>query len=72
MKPWKTCAIVAALLFVVLGVSHADAGLFGCCAKDRCPPPPEVEVLLPVYVRDYTDFYSSIEHATNVGKMFIN
>ena len=30
----------------------------------------EVEVLLPVYVRDYTDFYSSIEHATNVGKMF--
>ena len=30
----------------------------------------EVEVLLPVSVRDYTDFYSSIEHATNVGKMF--
>jgi fumarylacetoacetase len=25
---------------------------------------------MPVYVRDYTDFYSSIEHATNVGKMF--
>ncbi|WP_298486924.1 fumarylacetoacetase [uncultured Maribacter sp.] len=25
---------------------------------------------LPVYIRDYTDFYSSIEHATNVGKMF--
>ncbi len=25
---------------------------------------------LPVFVRDYTDFYSSIEHATNVGKMF--
>lgn len=25
---------------------------------------------LPVDVRDYTDFYSSIEHATNVGKMF--
>ncbi|MEL6483870.1 MAG: fumarylacetoacetase, partial [Bacteroidota bacterium] len=23
-----------------------------------------------VYVGDYTDFYSSIEHATNVGKMF--
>ncbi len=30
----------------------------------------EVEVLLPVDIRDYTDFYSSIEHATNVGKMF--
>lgn len=30
----------------------------------------EVEMLLPVKVGDYTDFYSSIEHATNVGKMF--
>lgn len=30
----------------------------------------EVEVLMPVKVGDYTDFYSSIEHATNVGKMF--
>jgi fumarylacetoacetase len=25
---------------------------------------------LPVNIRDYTDFYSSIEHATNVGTMF--
>lgn len=25
---------------------------------------------MPVAVGDYTDFYSSIEHATNVGKMF--
>jgi fumarylacetoacetase len=30
----------------------------------------EVEMLLPVQIGDYTDFYSSIEHATNVGKMF--
>lgn len=30
----------------------------------------ENEPLLPVKVGDYTDFYSSIEHATNVGKMF--
>ncbi len=29
-----------------------------------------IEMLLPVEVGDYTDFYSSIEHATNVGKMF--
>lgn len=27
-------------------------------------------VLMPVKVGDYTDFYSSIEHATNVGTMF--
>lgn len=30
----------------------------------------EVIMHLPVQVGDYTDFYSSIEHATNVGKMF--
>ena len=29
-----------------------------------------VEMMLPVAVGDYTDFYSSIEHATNVGIMF--
>lgn len=30
----------------------------------------EGEMLMPVKIGDYTDFYSSIEHATNVGKMF--
>ncbi len=30
----------------------------------------EVEMQLPVMIGDYTDFYSSREHATNVGKMF--
>ncbi|MCH2214087.1 MAG: fumarylacetoacetase [Flavobacteriales bacterium] len=29
-----------------------------------------VAMHLPVHVGDYTDFYSSIEHATNVGTMF--
>ncbi len=28
------------------------------------------KMCMPVKVGDYTDFYSSIEHATNVGKMF--
>ena len=30
----------------------------------------DAQMHLPVLIRDYTDFYSSIEHATNVGKMF--
>ena len=30
----------------------------------------EVELLIPIQIGDYTDFYSSIEHATNVGIMF--
>jgi fumarylacetoacetase len=30
----------------------------------------QVELRLPVEVRDYTDFYASVFHATNVGSMF--
>ncbi|MFO8147992.1 MAG: fumarylacetoacetase [Bacteroidota bacterium] len=30
----------------------------------------EIEMQLPILVGDYTDFYSSKEHATNVGTMF--
>ncbi len=33
-------------------------------------PMDRAELLLPVQVGDYTDFYSSLEHATNVGTMF--
>lgn len=29
----------------------------------------EVEMLLPIQIGDYTDFYSSREHATNIGTM---
>ncbi|MGK7875571.1 MAG: fumarylacetoacetase [Xenococcaceae cyanobacterium] len=46
---------------------------------DGQKPPPETEILvpmaeaellLPADIGDYTDFYSSIFHATNVGKLF--
>ena len=30
----------------------------------------EVDMLLPALIGDYTDFYASIFHATNVGKLF--
>jgi len=33
-------------------------------------PMTEVQMLLPVRISNYTDFYSSEEHATNVGSMF--
>ncbi|MBI1315346.1 fumarylacetoacetase [bacterium] len=33
-------------------------------------PADEVQMLMPIYVQDYTDFYSSREHASNVGSMF--
>jgi fumarylacetoacetase len=33
-------------------------------------PMAEAQLMLPVIIPDYTDFYSSMEHATNVGSMF--
>src|SRR5205823_2119935 len=33
-------------------------------------PMKDVQMLLPAEISDYTDFYSSREHATNVGSMF--
>jgi fumarylacetoacetase len=40
-------------------------------ARQNCLiPMSDVEMLMPVHVPDYTDFYSSIDHATNMGKMF--
>jgi fumarylacetoacetase len=43
----------------------ADAGL----ADDVLVPLAEADQLLPIEVGDYVDFYSSIEHATNVGRL---
>lgn len=37
---------------------------------DLLHPCGSVQMLLPVQIGDYTDFYSSREHATNVGTMF--
>jgi fumarylacetoacetase len=40
-------------------------------AMEAClVPQSEVEMLLPAHIGDYTDFYASIYHATNVGSMF--
>ena len=33
-------------------------------------PMDDADMLMPVRVGDYTDFYASIDHATNVGSMF--
>ena len=33
-------------------------------------PQREAEMLLPAQIGDYTDFYASVHHATNVGSMF--
>jgi fumarylacetoacetase len=47
-------------------VLKTDAALFNRIFKKQR----DVQMLMPVKVGDYTDFYSSIDHATNVGTMF--
>lgn len=47
-------------------VLKTDAALFKRIFKKQT----DVTMLMPVKVGDYTDFYSSIDHATNVGTMF--
>lgn len=39
-------------------------------AEKALIPMPDAELLRPVAVGDYIDFYSSLEHATNLGEMF--
>ena len=39
-------------------------------ADSAAIPLDEVELKLPFEVADYVDFYSSLEHATNMGRMF--
>ena len=38
--------------------------------ETRLAPIGEVEMLCPAAIGDYTDFYASIHHATNVGSLF--
>ncbi len=39
-------------------------------AEDCLIPMNEVRMLVPHTIGDYTDFYASVYHATNIGKMF--
>lgn len=48
---------------------RSDSKLQGQLAECLIPMS-EVEYTLPCTIGDYTDFYTSIHHATNVGKLF--
>jgi fumarylacetoacetase len=62
-QAWRqTRALLQDLVDGKLAYSHDSAGLF--------VPMSELKMLLPVAIGDYTDFYASKEHATNVGCMF--
>jgi len=59
-----------ARLSELLSADHPEAAdhrraLEGCLFSAR-----DVEMLVPAHIGDYTDFYASVFHATNVGMMF--
>lgn len=66
----KVCTVevrnkIIALLTDASSVLKSDKALFNAVFKKQ----DKVKMLLPVRVGDYTDFYSSIDHATNIGAM---
>jgi fumarylacetoacetase len=42
----------------------------GAAVRAALVPRPDVALRLPFEVADYVDFYASLDHATNVGRMF--
>ncbi len=48
----------------------SGAGFAAGRERTLLTPIAEAELLLPCAIGDYTDFYASIHHATNVGSMF--
>jgi fumarylacetoacetase len=54
----------------LLDVSHDDLQQNEHHVAQVLVPIQQVELCMPIQIGDYTDFYSSREHATNVGTMF--
>jgi fumarylacetoacetase len=65
MGPAAWSALRLALSRALREGAQAQAALQDCLV-----PQAEVEYTVPAQVGDYTDFYTSVHHATNVGKLF--
>ncbi|MGE0434058.1 MAG: fumarylacetoacetase [Planctomycetota bacterium] len=61
---------VRARLSQLLGKDHAELRDNATLRKSALYPQADVTMVLPVEIGDYTDFYASRDHATNVGTMF--
>ena len=55
-----------AALSEALAVGSAQAGALQACLLAQA----DAEMLLPCRIGDYTDFYTSVHHATNIGRLF--
>ncbi len=72
---WLSGDVLNAYLALPTTAARRPAERIGEDARMRAPQRdvfslPRMHALLPVRVGDYTDFYASIHHATNVGKLF--
>jgi fumarylacetoacetase len=56
-------------LFSLLDAEHPDAERLQDAVALLLVPQADAEMFLPAAVGDYTDFYASVFHATNVGRM---
>jgi fumarylacetoacetase len=64
LGPGASTALRRALSRVLAAGSASDA------VAPHLVPMSEAEMLVPAAIGDYTDFYASVFHATNIGKIF--
>ena len=65
MTPQAWSALRLALSRALRAGAAEEAQLKSCLV-----PQAEAEYAVPAQIGDYTDFYTSVHHATNVGKLF--
>jgi len=63
---WRECRTICQRLLGKGSTLANDPNLQAACMVDQA----KVRMVMPANIGDYTDFYSSRYHATNVGKMF--
>lgn len=66
----KKCGEVRARVAELLRIDNDELQRDKAVSEIALVPMSEVQMMLPVEIKNYTDFYSSEEHATNVGSMF--
>ena len=65
------CSALRSRLQELLSAGALDQPKLDRSNVERCLVPMQTaQLLLPVAIGDYTDFYASIHHATNVGRLF--
>jgi fumarylacetoacetase len=68
--PSATLRALRHALFAVLDASHPDAATHASTLGGVLLSHDALEFFVPARIGDYTDFYASVYHATNVGSMF--